>query len=176
MRHLLEDMLWLARFDAAAAPPATGPVDIGVLAGQVADRFAAIAETRHLRLGVHTPAEPAVIAASAELVDRLVGVLVDNACKYSPEGGTVDVTVAVAGARVSVTVDDSGPGIPDEDRQRVFDRFHRSTATAGEAQGAGLGLAIADAIVRATGGRWSLGAAPAGGARFSVSWSRATLA
>ena len=102
--------------------------------------------------------------------------LVDNACKYAPEGGSVDVTVAVEGGRATVTVDDSGPGIPDDERQRIFDRFHRSVSTSTEAGGAGLGLAIGDAIVRATGGRWAVGSAPAGGARFSVSWSRAPLA
>jgi signal transduction histidine kinase len=175
MRRLLEDMLWLARFDAAAAPDASEPVDLGTLARQAADRFSVVAETRRLSLGVHLPAEPVTIAASAELVDRLIGVLVDNACKYAPEGGTVDVTVADAGGRPSVTVDDSGPGIRDEDRERIFDRFHRSVVTSSEAGGAGLGLAIGDAIVRATGGRWTVGTAPAGGARFTVSWGRASL-
>ena len=116
-----------------------------------------------------------VIAAPAELVDRLVGVLVDNACKYSPEGGTVDVTVGVEGGRAFVAVDDAGPGIPEEDRARIFNRFHRSVATAGDAGGAGLGLAIGDAIVRATGGRWGIGTSPAGGARFTVSWGRSSL-
>ena len=176
MRRLLEDMLWLARFDAAVAPGAGEPVDLGTLARQAADRFAAIAETRRLVLGVHVPVEPVSVTASAELVDRLIGVLVDNACKYAPEGGSVDVTVASdAGGRPSVTVDDSGPGIRDEDRDRIFDRFHRSVATSSEAGGAGLGLAIGDAIVRATGGRWSVGASPLGGARFAVSWPRGPL-
>jgi signal transduction histidine kinase len=175
MRRLLEDMLWLARFDAAAAPPAAGPLDLGVLASHAVDRFTAIAETRRLRLAVSVPSEPVVISASAELVDRLIGVLVDNACKYAPEGGTVEVTVAAEAGRASVTVDDSGPGIADEDRQRIFDRFHRAVGAAHEAGGAGLGLAIGDAIVRATGGRWAVGRAPAGGARFSVSWGRASL-
>ncbi len=112
MRRLLEDMLWLARFDAAAAPDAAEPVDLGVLARQAVDRFAAVAETRRLHLGVAPPAEPVLVTASADLVDRLIGVLVDNACKYAPEGGTVDVTVAAEGGRASVTVDDSGPGHP----------------------------------------------------------------
>jgi signal transduction histidine kinase len=173
MRTLLEDMLWLARFDAAGAHPKHEPVDLGVIAEQAVDRFGPVAETRHLALSVHVPPGPVVIAASAELVDRLLGVLVDNACKYAPEGGSVDVTVGVETGRATVTVDDSGPGIPDDERQRIFDRFHRSLATSTDASGAGLGLAIGDAIVRATGGRWAIGTAPAGGARFAVSWNRA---
>jgi signal transduction histidine kinase len=178
MRRLLDDMLWLARFDAAQPPPGAEPVDLGVLASQTADRFGAVAETRTIRLAVHVPDGGASVAAPPELLDRLLGVLLDNACKYVPEGGQVDVTVARDGSRVGVTVDDSGPGIPEEDRERIFDRFHRAIEPAGGAagaDGAGLGLAIADAIVRATGGRWVLGASPAGGARFSVSWPR-TLA
>ncbi len=175
MRRLLEDMLWLARFDAEHATPASEPVDLGVIATQATDRFAAVAEARRLELGVHVPPAGAVIAAAPDLIDRLVGVLLDNACKYAPEGGRVDVTVALDGARAMLTVDDSGPGIPPEDRQRVFDRFHRALATATGADGAGLGLAIGDAIVRATGGRWSVESSPTGGARFAVSWSRASF-
>ena len=175
MRKLLEDMLWLARFDAAAAPPDAGPVDLGTLATQAADRFAAVAETRRLRLSVVVPPSGAVIAAPADLVDRLIGVLMDNACKYVPEGGAVDVTVAADGGRASLTVDDSGPGIPAAERDRVLDRFHRSVTTSSEASGAGLGLAIGDAIVRATAGRWAIGSSPAGGARFVVTWSRVSL-
>ena len=80
----------------------------------------------------------------------------------------------VDGQRAGVTVDDSGPGIAEEDRERIFDRFHRAVSTSSGAGGAGLGLAIGDAIVRATGGRWVVGSSPAGGARFSVTWSRTT--
>jgi two-component system sensor histidine kinase CiaH len=178
MRELLDDMLWLARFDAAQPPPGSEPVDLGVLATQTTDRFAAVAETRGLRLGVHAPAEDTPVSAPPELLDRLLGVLLDNACKYAPDGGSVDVTVTRDGSRIAVTVDDSGSGIPAGDRELIFDRFHRANQPAGGAAadgGAGLGLAIADAIVRATGGRWQVGTSPAGGARFSISWPR-TLA
>lgn len=176
MRRLLDDMLWLARFDAAQRPTGREPVDLGVLAVRTADRFAAVAETRQVQLCVHGTDDPTALAAPPELLDRLLGVLLDNACKYVPIGGVVDVTVARDGSRVSLTVDDSGPGLPQTDRDRIFDRFHRAEQPTGgppETAGAGLGLAIADAIVRATGGRWQLGTAPAGGARFTVSWPRA---
>jgi signal transduction histidine kinase len=96
-------------------------------------------------------------------------VLLDNACKYAPEGGTVAVRVEAEPTRVAVTVEDSGPGIPADQRPRIFDRFRRGTDAGG---GAGLGLAIADAIVKATNGRWRIGDAPLGGARLSVSWPR----
>lgn len=169
MRRLVDDLLWLARFDASQKPPNSEPVDLGILAAQAADRFAVVAEARRLRLGVHLAVDGAVVAGPPEWLDRLLGVLLDNACKYAPEGGTVDVSVTGEGSRVQLTVDDSGPGIPEEQRERVFDRFHRASDEHG---GAGLGLAIADAVVRATGGRWRIGTSPAGGARMSVSWPR----
>jgi two-component system sensor histidine kinase CiaH len=170
MRRLLDDLLWLARFDATSAPPNVEPVDLGVLAAQTADRFGVVAEARHLKLEVHVPDESMVINAPPEWLDRLLGVLLDNACKYSPEGTAVTVSVAPERTRLSLIVDDHGPGIPEEERARIFDRFHRATEEQG---GAGLGLAIADAIVRATNGRWRVETAPGGGARMAVTWDRA---
>ncbi len=170
MRRMLEDLLGLARFDATKRPPNVEPVDLGVMAAQAVDRFGVIAETRRLTITLRAPADGAVVAAPPEWLDRLLGVLLDNACKYAPDGGSVDVSVVADGPRVALTVDDSGPGIPETERTRIFDRFHRATDAEG---GAGLGLAIADAIVRATGGRWKVASAPAGGARMRISWSRA---
>ena len=79
----------------------TEPVDLAVMAAQAADRFGAIAETRHLTIDVTAPPDGAVIAAPPEWLDRLLGVLLDNACKYAPDGGRVDVTVTADGSRVA---------------------------------------------------------------------------
>ena len=169
MRRLLDDMLWLARFDALGGAPASEPVDLSLLAAQTVDRFRAVAEARALALTVDTGPVKQVVTAPPEWLDRLVGVLLDNACKYSPEGGTVRVSVGEEGSRVRLTVDDSGPGIPPEERVRAFDRFHRATD---QGSGAGLGLAIADAIVRATKGHWRIGTSPAGGSSMTILWPR----
>lgn len=170
MRRMLDDLLWLARFDATKRVPNVEPVDLAIIAAQAVDRFAPIAESRRLTIAFHGPADGSIIAAPAEWLDRLLGVLLDNACKYAPDGGRVDLTVGVDGSRVNLMVDDNGPGIPEAERAHIFDRFHRATNAA---EGAGLGLAIADAIVRATGGRWKVASAPTGGARLGISWSRA---
>ena len=169
MRGLVDDLLWLARFDATRGAATAQPVDVAVLAQQAVDRFASVAEARHLQLSVALGTGSYVIAASPEWVDRLLGVLLDNACKYTPERGSVEVRVVAEGDRVRVVVDDSGPGVPPEQRQRIFDRFQRATD---QASGSGLGLAIADAVVRATNGRWDIGSSVAGGASMAVTWPR----
>ena len=105
----------------------------------------------------------------AEWLDRLVSVLLDNACRYANDKGRVDVTVSAEADRVVLVVDDSGPGISDADRERIFQRFHRASAVPG---GAGLGLAIAEAVLRDTGGDLHGGTAPHRRRRILVSWPR----
>ncbi|MFY9933083.1 MAG: ATP-binding protein [Streptosporangiaceae bacterium] len=101
------------------------------------------------------PDGPVLISAPPEWIDRLAGVLVDNGCRYAGPGGQVRIQVLAQGSRVSLTVEDSGPGIPSAERPRLFDRFHRATdGGSRHGSGAGLGLAIGDSIVRSTGGRW----------------------
>jgi signal transduction histidine kinase len=169
IRRLVEDLLWLARFDSMSGRPDAEPVDVGVLAAQTVDRFRIVAEARHLELNVHATSGTNIVTVPPEWLDRLLGVLLDNACKYSPEGGSVSVAVVSEGGRTRLTVEDSGPGIPEDERPRIFDRFHRATDNPG---GSGLGLAIADSIVRATNGRWRIGASGTGGASMSVTWAR----
>ena len=170
LRRIVEDLLWLARFDSAPPPPAGEPVDLATVAEACAARFAPVAAGRGLELAVERQGtEPAWVQAPADWVDRLAGVLVDNACRYTPEGGAVRVVVGAGAGRVSLAVEDSGPGIAPEDRPRLFDRFHRMSQ---DPEGTGLGLAIADSVVRSTGGRWDVGDAVLGGARFEVTWHR----
>jgi signal transduction histidine kinase len=163
LRQLVDDMLWLARFDSRPPPPGDEPVDLGTLAQACADRFRAVGPA----ISVATGPEPALISAPPEWIDRLAGVLMDNACRYAGADGQVQIQIGAQGSRVSLTVQDSGSGIPEADRPRLFDRFHRSTE---HSSGAGLGLAIGDSIVRSTGGRWHVGDSPLGGALMSVSW------
>ncbi len=169
MRRLVEDLLWLARFDATANRAQAEHVDLAILAHQAVDRFTAVADAKHARLSVWTVPEPLIVHAPPEWLDRLLGVLLDNACKYAPEGGAIDVEVEGDGNRIRLSVDDSGPGISPAERRLIFGRFYRATEKPG---GAGLGLAIADSVVHATGGRWQIGDSPAGGASMAVSWPR----
>jgi signal transduction histidine kinase len=166
LRQLVDDMLWLARFDSRPPPPGDEPVELVTLTQACADRFRLVGP----EVTAATADEPALISAPPEWIDRLAGVLMDNACRYAGPGGQVRIGVHAQGSRVSLTVEDSGPGIPEADRPLLFDRFHRAVD---DGPGAGLGLAIGDSIVRSTGGRWQVGDSPLGGALMAVSWRRA---
>jgi signal transduction histidine kinase len=170
IRRLVDDLLWLARVDTPQGRPAAEPVEVGVIVSQAAERFGAVAESRDITLQLAIGMGPLVVMGSSEWLDRLLGVLLDNACKYAPKGGVVGVSVGVDGNRVRLTVDDSGPGIPEDERSKIFNRFHR---VIDQGYGSGLGLAIADAVVRHTHGRWEVTTSPLGGARMVVSWARA---
>jgi len=170
LRRIVEDLLWLARFDSELPPPGDEPVDLALIAAGCTGRFRALADARGIRLCLrHEVDVPVLVKAPPEWIDRLLGVLIDNACRYSPTGGEVTVTAGVTGPQARIMVDDNGPGIPEQERHRLFDRFHRATAQPG---GAGLGLAIADAIVRSTNGHWLIGDSSTGGAHMEVAWHR----
>jgi len=170
LRQLVDDMLWLARFDSRPPPPGDEPVDLATLAQACADRFRSVGPS----VSAETPDGAVLISAPPEWIDRLAGVLVDNACRHAGPDGQVRIQVRVQGSRVSLTVEDSGLGIGEADRPHLFDRFHRAVQARGGdppgKHGAGLGLAIGDSIVRSTGGRWHVGDSPLGGALMSVSW------
>jgi signal transduction histidine kinase len=172
LRSIVNDLLWLARADDVEGSGEVGrtAVDVAAIAGACVDRFQAVALTREVELRfVGPPGGTALLQAQPEWIDRLVGVLVDNAIRYAGPHGRAEVHVHIHGPRTVLEVDDSGPGIPPEDRAAVFDRFHRGTDAPG---GTGLGLAIADSVVRATEGAWSIKSSRLGGAQMEVSWGR----
>ena len=174
LRSIVEDLLWLARADSGAeGSDPDEVVDVAPIARACVDRFSALAEASGVTISAEGVGEgPFTVLGSSDAIDRLIGVLVDNACKFAGPDGSVEVSVRSAGNRVELRVDDSGPGIPEAQREAVFDRFHRVTD---DATGTGLGLAIADAVVRSTQGRWHIGVADLGGARMEVVWRRAPV-
>ena len=167
---IVEDLLWLARFDSAPPQPEDEPLDLATIAAECAERFRPLGATQEFHVQVLTgEPRPVWISAPPDWIDRLAGVLMDNACRFAGPGGSVRISAGQRGGRVTLTVEDSGPGVPAEQRPRMFDRFHRSTEHGGSA---GLGLAIADSIVRSTDGQWRIGDSDLGGALFEVSWRR----
>jgi signal transduction histidine kinase len=172
LRVIVDDLLWLARADGRAPDlDRVETVDLSGAVATAASRFQAVADAGLFTLVTRAaPDGGARVRGDRDGIDRLVTVLMDNACKYAGIGGTVEVGTSVSGGRVILTVDDSGPGIPVDSRELVFDRFHRADQSPG---GSGLGLAIADSVVRATSGIWSVGDSAMGGAHFEVTWRQA---
>ncbi len=171
LRQVVDDLLWLARNDGSAPDRDPGAAcDLGTVATDCAARFLAVSEARGLTLDVGMSGRgPFLVPAAAEDIDRLTGVLVDNACRYAGPGGRVEVRVRALANRVSLEVDDSGTGIPEDEIPYIFDRFHRANESPG---GTGLGLAIADTVVRSSRGSWTVGRSRLGGAHMAVSWRR----
>jgi signal transduction histidine kinase len=157
---LLDDLLALARADAGERPPAMA-VDLVAAAGSAVARAAGDGPVVELV----APAAAAVAAIPSE-VALVLDNLIANGRRYARS--VVRVVVLPAGRWVRLVVEDDGPGIPEADRERVFDRFTRLEPAAGG--GSGLGLALVAALVRGRGGTVVAGATLAGGARIEVRW------
>ena len=176
MARLVDDLLVLARVDALPGPANPASAETGapadpasVISGVVAGyRVAAAAAGVSLELAGMPQPCPAV-GVPDHLLHRVCANLVENALKYTPRGGHVDVDLKTEGGTVSIEVSDTGPGVPPDAIPRVFDRFYRTDgARSRQTGGFGLGLAIARGIVRAHGGDIGVANEPSGGARFSV--------
>jgi two-component system OmpR family sensor kinase len=142
--RLVEQLLVLARQEASAATGvATRPVDLAELARRTVGDLVGLAQAKGVDLGLQH-ADSACVDGQPDALHILLRNLVENAVKYTPGGGTVDIAVRADKATVEVIVEDSGPGIPAEERERVFDRFYRLAGS--DAAGSGLGLAIIKAI------------------------------
>jgi two-component system OmpR family sensor kinase len=167
---LVDDLLLLARADSGALDLALGPVELGDLAAEAAAALATPAAARDVRVEIDP--EPAMIQGDPVRLRQLVTILVDNALRHSPAGSAVQVIVRRERDVATLLVLDHGPGVPAEDLARVFDRFWRAPGEDGG--GAGLGLAIAAAIVARHGGRIGVANRPVGGAAFTVQLPLAT--
>jgi len=137
--HLVQQLLTLARQEPGVAPQTFAPVDLAELARLVVSEYAPLAADKNIDLGLGR-AEHASVSGDFEALRVMLGNLVDNAIRYTPAGGTVDVALHLSGREAVLEIADTGPGIPQEDRARVFDRFYRRDAA--HVAGSGLGLAI----------------------------------
>lgn len=146
-RNLLDQLLTLARVQSASAAPAA-PVSVQAACRRVIEDLMPLADAKRIDIGIEGTRDAQVRVAEADLI-AMIRNLADNAIRYTPEGGRVDLRVAIEGARAVLVVQDSGPGIAPAERERVFDRFHR---TLGSGQGGcGLGLSIVRAIAERIG-------------------------
>jgi two-component system, OmpR family, sensor kinase len=149
-RSLLEQLLTLARFEAAPAAT-TRPAAISAMAAvrTIIEEQLPLAEAKHIDLGVVGDGEDALVHVRDVELHSLLRNLIDNALRYTPPGGRVDVGLKADASGVTVEVADSGPGIPAVERERVFDPFYRVLGT--EADGSGLGLSIVKTLAERMG-------------------------
>ncbi|WP_235582261.1 HAMP domain-containing sensor histidine kinase [Rhizobacter sp. Root1221] len=137
--HLVEQLLRLSRQDVPATPPPTDPVDLTALLRESVGQCMALADRRRIEVGFDGQVAP-VFRASVSDLRSVFDNLLDNALRYTPEGGEIEVRVHTADGRAVVDVVDSGPGLPHHMLERVFDRFFRMPGA--PSGGSGLGLAI----------------------------------
>jgi heavy metal sensor kinase len=163
--RLIEKMLTLARLDRGGAPLETTEVDLAALAARAAADFRTLAEDKGVRLRFEAPAAARVRGDETRL-RGLLTILLDNAVKFTPAGGTVGVEVAAGADEVRLSVSDTGPGIAAGELPRIFDRFVRPGGP-GES-GFGLGLSIAKAIAESHGGRIEVRSRPGAGSTFTA--------
>ena len=143
------------------------PVDLAQLVRETAEFFEPVAEDRGVALVVAVEAGMPAVAGDRDLLFEAMSNLVENAVKFTPTGGQVRIGLASTGSGTEVFVEDTGPGIPGDEREQVFRHFYRAER-ARQTPGHGLGLGLVAAIVKLHGFSVIVETAAGGGARFSI--------
>ncbi|MHB8783663.1 MAG: sensor histidine kinase [Desulfobacteria bacterium] len=157
--HLVRQLLTMARVEPDAVREPPEPVALEETVHTVIAEYAPIAADKNVDLGL-ARSEPATVAGYPADLRIMLSNLVDNAIRFTPSDGRIDLRLSLRGKDAVLEVEDTGTGIPPEDRDRVFDRFYRRHG--GDTRGSGLGLAIVKSIVDRHGGRITLDAGDGG--------------
>lgn len=170
MSRLVDDLLVLANTDSHSWTMLSTPTELDTLCLNVYERFCGPAGEKGIRLEVGLPDEELPVRpCDPGRVEQALSVLLDNAISYTPPGGTVKLTAdRYGGGKVRFSVEDSGPGVPDSEKERVFQRFYRTDRSRGDKEHFGLGLSVAAEIARLHRGRIWVEDAPGGGAVFHI--------
>lgn len=168
-QRLVEQLLALARAEPGGAESARMPTDLAEAARQAVADAVPLAATRGTRLELDAP-QPLQVLGDAQALRVLVRNLVDNAVRYAGPGAQVQVSLQAQGLQAVLRVDDSGPGIPPAERERVFARFYRRDGQ--PEPGSGLGLAIVQAVAQRHGAGVALAESPLGGLRVEIRLAR----
>lgn len=173
LAHLVDDLAVLWHADSGDLRLAAEAIDGPDLLAAARERHRAVAAERSIDLVLGTVA--ASIRADPTRIGQVLDNLIGNALRYTPPGGHVELSLAVEGALVAISVSDDDPGLSPEQAARVFERFYRAEPSRSrDAGGSGLGLAITKSLVEAMGGTIAVSSpSPGGGTRFTVRLPRA---
>lgn len=153
MQYLIESLLDIARLENGQVQLRLSIIKLQNVIDNIADKMALSLKTADVVLRTAVPDNLPSILADEERIDRVITNLLDNAIKYTPKEGEITVTAALHDDRVVICVSDTGPGIPPEDRERIFERFAQGSRRDNKKRGFGLGLAYCRLAVEAHGGR-----------------------
>jgi heavy metal sensor kinase len=169
LASLVDRLLTLSRAETRQATLSRDAVDLSALADDVVSHLSVLAEEKRQTLSIDKQASPVIAADRLVLRQALIN-LVDNAIKFTPAAGRVRIRIAETPQDAVMEVIDSGPGISNEARERIFDRFYRESDTNGS--GTGLGLSLAKGAVEALGGHLTLSETSKAGSSFRISLPR----
>ena len=167
LTSIVDTLLSIARLEAGDLHVELVPTDLREVVSEVVTNAQEAPHVNEHRFVLHLPDEPLAASADREKLGQILANLVDNAVKFSPNGGTVTIEAHRRAGRVEVRVVDEGQGIPEDERERIFSKFHRADSSPRGPSGAGLGLFIARGLVRAMGGRIWVDSAEGGGSSFA---------
>ena len=167
MDRVIDEAVQMARVEAHELSLKKELQNLARVIAAAIDEMSGLAGQRPIHVSVPETLPPA--ECDRDMVVRVLKQLLSNALKYSPEDSPLTVSAEFTGAAVVIAVVDRGPGVSDEERDRIFERYYRGRATRSNTRGTGLGLASARAIVQAHGGEIWMTSPPAGGAAFHVS-------
>ena len=171
LEAMIGDLLDLARLEGGGGALAHDRVPIIDLFSRVTDRHGPVIRDRHLSVDVSVRPETLTVTGDAQRLEQALQNLGANAIRHTPQGGKLELAATAVENGVRLTVRDTGPGIPPEHIERVFDRFYKvdsSRAPTATPSGSGLGLSIVRAIVERHGGTVTASNAPGGGAVFEI--------
>ena len=173
MNRLIGDLLDTVRLHAGKLTLDVENIDVSTICQQAEEMYGPLAAKRRVRLTVIAPEAGTVVRADPLRVSQILGNLVGNAIKFTPENGSVTIRSSNDGAQVRFQVTDTGPGISAGDLEHLFDNFWQAQRS--DHRGVGLGLAIAKSVVEAHGGRIWCESTPGRGSTFSFTLPRASV-
>ena len=166
--HMVNGLILISRFDENEIDWQPTEVEVVILAAEIIEFFRPLAEEKRIRLEMQA-VDAAVLHTDRGCLLRLLNNLMENAIKFTPEGGCVSLRILRSKKEIALRVEDSGPGIPPEERENIFHRFYQiDPARSGTGRGTGLGLHICQRIVEVHGGTIRVENNPGGGAVFTV--------